>query len=185
MHLEERLARQLIALGPHLDGEHVDEIVRPSIFEVALQVADLLRPDAAQEKILLFSGADVHAPSPELEGQPYRMYLRLDSEQEYDRSVLRGRGPGDPYYETVKREIPVRYLVDDGYAPMAWDWLVVWRAARIWIGLAGQIERLAGRTIFYEEEAGKPAVDPNTLAILGAAKDRVASMIVVEEVHSL
>lgn len=113
------------------------------------------------------------------------MYLRLDSEQEYDRSVLRGRGPGDSYYETVKREIPVRYLVDDGYAPMAWDWLVAWRAARIWIGLAAQIERLAGKTLFYEDEAGKPAVEPGTLAALGAARESVASMIVVEEVHSL
>lgn len=185
MHLEERLARQLIALAPHLDGEHVDQIVRPSLFEVALQIADLLRPDAADEQVLLYSGADAHAPAPELAGRPYRMYLRLDSEKEYDRSVLRGRGPGDPYYETVKREIPVRYLVDDGYAPMAWDTLVAWRAARIWIGLADQIGRLAGRTVSCEDEAGKPAVDPSTLAVLRCAKERVVNTVVVEEVHSL
>lgn len=185
MHLEERLARQLIALSPHVDGEHVDEIVRPSIFEVAFASPTCCGSTWRRRKSSRSRALTSTRPRPSWRDGRIGCTSVSTPKRSTTAPSFTGAARANPYYETVKGEIPVRYLVDGGYAPMAWDWLVAWRAARIWIGLAGQIERLAGRRIFYEDEAGKPAVDPNTLAVLAAAKGRVGSMIVVEEVHSL
>lgn len=177
MHLEERLITQLIALAPHIDGEHVDEIVRPALFEVALTVADLLRPVEAEHRVLIFSGT-MRAPWSE---RPYEMHLRLDSEQEYERKTRHCQ-----HHVRVSRNKPYTYLITDGSGPTAWEGgLGAWRAVRIWIGLADLIDaRFKDKTYTFddgtEEETVEPAIGAEFLGRLREVRAALRASIAVE-----
>lgn len=181
MHLEERLITQLIVLAPHVNGEHVDEIVRPALFEVALTVTDLLRPTDAEHRVLIFSGT-MRAPWSD---RPYEMHLRLDSEQEYERKTRRCQ-----HHVHVSRSKPYTYLITDGSGPTPWEGgLIAWRAVRMWIGLADLIEaRFRDKTYTFDDgtddETVKPAIGPEFLAKLREVRAQLRAGIVVEEVHS-
>lgn len=176
MHLEERMITQLIALAPHLDGEHVDEIVRPALFEVALTVADLLRP-TEPEAVLIFSGTERARCS-----EPYEMYLRLDAEQQYERKTYHCR-----QHVHVSRNKPYTYLITDGSGPTAWEGgLGGWRAVRIWVGLTELIEaRFRDKTYTFDDgtddETVKPAIGPAFFAKLREVRTQIHSKIVVAE----
>lgn len=178
MHLEERLITQLIALAPHVDGDHVDEIVRPALFEVALSVADLVRPTDAERRVLIFSGGTQGAPWTE----PYEMFLRLDSEQEYERKTRHCQ-----HHVHVSRNKPYTYLITDGSGPTAWEGgLGGWRAVRIWVGLAELIEaRFRDKTYTFDdgtpERTVEPAIGPEFLAKLREVRGQFHSKIVVAE----
>lgn len=178
MHLEERMITQLIALAPHLDGEHVDEIVRPALFEVALTVADLLR-STETEGILIFSGTERTRCS-----EPYEMYLRLDAEQqyEYERKTYHCR-----QHVRVDRNKPYTYLITDGSGPTAWEsGLGGWRAVRIWVGLTELIDaRFRDKTYIFDDgtddQTVKLAIGPEFLAKLREVRAQIHSKIVVAE----
>ena len=178
MHLEERLITHLIALAPHIDGEHVDEIVRAALFEVALTVTDLLRPTDAEHRVLIFSGT-MRAPWSD---RPYEMHLRLDSEQEYERKTRRCQ-----HHVHVSRSKPYTYLITDGSGPTAWEGgLCGWRAVRIWVGLAELIEARFRDKIYTfddgtDDETVKPAIGPEFLRRLHEVRAEIHSKIVVAE----
>lgn len=177
MHLEERLITQLVSLAPHLDGDHVDEIARPALFEVALTIADLLRPAENEDRIAIFSGTQ-RAPC----SGSYEMCLRLDAEQEYERKTRRCQ-----HHVHVSRNKPYTYLITDGSGPTAWEGgLCGWRAIRIWVGLADLIEaRFRDKTYTFDDgtddETVKPAIGPEFLAKLREVRAQIHSKIVVAE----
>ena len=176
MHLEERLITQLLALAPHLGGDHVDEIVRPALFEVALTVADLLRQAEAKERILIFSATQ--APS----SDRYEMHTRLDAEAEYERRHARCA-----HRHKGRRGSPYEFLITDGCRPTAWEGgLVAWRAARIWLGLADLIDaRFKYKTYTFdagtEFETVEAAVGSEFLTKLCGVRAQVAAAIAAEE----
>lgn len=132
---ERDIAGQLIALAPLLHGDwhHCHFVVRPALFEAAVGLADLLRPSLGEvAHVPLFEGTDD-------DGRPYKVWLRLDNEAEYNRRHSNcksvncrasvERGPN----ESMRRSAACEYLVDDGQGPKAWDNLHESRAVRLWL----------------------------------------------------
>ncbi len=75
------IAEQLIALAPLLHGDwyHCHFVLRPALFEAAVGLADLLRPELGEDVHLrLFEGIDD-------DGRPYKASLCLDNEARYNR----------------------------------------------------------------------------------------------------
>lgn len=163
------IARQLIALAPLLRGDwfHVHFAVRPALFEAAVGLADLLRPELGEDvHVPLFEGTDE-------DGRDYKLWLRLDNEAEYNRrhagcahtnccpSVERGRN------ESMRRRAACEYVLDDGRGPCPWDGLYEFRAVRIWQRLARVlIKYRSSKTFEQEDGTHKPVIDPETLARL-------------------
>jgi hypothetical protein len=182
------IARQLIALAQLLRGDwyHVHFAVRPALFEAAVGLADLLRPELGDDvHVPLFEGVDE-------DGRDYKLWLRLDNEAEYNRrhagcshmncceSVERGRN------ESMRRRAACEYLVDDGYGPGPWDGLTEFRAVRIWQGLArALIKYRSANTFELDDGTHKPVIDPGTLARLRELiMEPAGATVVAEEVHA-
>lgn len=183
------IARQLIAVAPLLRGDwyHVHFAVRLALFEAAVGLADLLRPELGEDvHIPLFEGVDD-------DGRPeYRLWLRLDNEAEYNRrhagcshmncceSVERGRN------ESMRRRAACEYLIDDERGPGAWDGLHEFRAVRIWYGLARALIRFrSGKTVEQEDGTYRPVINPDSLARLRELMDQcVETLTVVDEVRA-
>lgn len=169
-------AQQLLTLVPYVhDTLRVDTVVRPSIYEVAQHVIELLRPLAGPDDygIPIFEGAETFGKP-----EPYSLVLRLDAEEEWCRHLR--SGPGDERYERNKHEVPLRYLLDDGFGPEPYEGLVVWRAVRIWLGLARVFVAigLAGKTFQYDDGTTKPVIDP---MIVGGLRSGIRDV----EAHTL
>ncbi len=180
------IARQLVALAPLLHGDryHCHHVLRPALFEAAVGLADLLRPELGEGVHLpLFEGTDE-------EGRPYKASLCLDNEARYNRrhadcshnnccpSVDRGRN------ESMRRDAACEYLVEDGWGPGPWEGLHEFRALRLWYGLAKILLARPVRTAERDDGTRVPVVDSATLTRLRELTDRIPDMIVVEEVHA-
>lgn len=180
------IARQLIALAPLLRGDwyHVHFTVRPALFEAAVGLADLLRPELGEDvHIPLFGGIDEDV-------RDYKLWLRLDNEVEYNRrhagcshtncceSVARGRN------ESMRRRAACEYLIDDGQGPGPWDGLTEFRAVRIWHGLARALIKYgSGKTYELEDGTHKAIIDSATQALLRELTEQDAEAPSVEERH--
>lgn len=184
---ERDIADQLIALAPLLHGDwhHCHFVVRSALFEAAVGLADLLRPELGEDThVPLFEGTDD-------DGRPYKAWLRLDNEKEYNRrhadcshdnccpSVDRGKT------ESMRRSAACEYLVEDGWGPKAWDNLHEFRAVRLWYGLARVLLERPVRVIETGDDTRVPVIDSATIARLHELTDRVPNEIVVDEVHAL
>lgn len=184
---ERDIAEQLIALAPLLHGDwcHCHFVVRPALFEAAVALADLLRPELGEDlHVPLFEGIDP-------DGRPYKAWLRLDNETRFNRrhadcshnnccpSVDRGRN------ESMRRDAACEYLVEDGWGPKPWEGLHEFRALRLWYGLAKVLLARPVRTVERDDGTRVPVIDGATLTRLRELTDRIPDAIVVEEVHAL
>lgn len=184
---ERDIAEQLIALAPLLHGDwyHCHFVLRPALFEAAVGLADLLRPELGEDvHIPLFEGTDD-------DGRPYKASLCLDNEARYNRrhadcshdnccpSVDRGRN------ESMRRDAACEYLVEDGWGPKPWEGLREFRALRLWYGLARILLSHPVRTVEQEDGTHKPVIDPATLARLCELTMQEPMLtIIVDEVHA-
>lgn len=184
---ERDIADQLIALAPLLHGDwhHCHFVVRPALFEAAVGLADLLRPELGEDvHVALFEGTDP-------DNRPYKASLCLDNEARYNRrhadcshdnccpSVDRGKT------ESMRRSAACEYLVEDGWGPKPWDNLHDFRAVRLWYGLAKILLARPISTVETDDGTRIPVIDPATRARLHELTDQIPIEIVVDEVHAL
>lgn len=175
------IARQLIALAPLLRGDwhHVHFAVRPALFEAAVGLADLLRPELGEEGgVLLHRGRDHNGKL------GYEMWLRMDAAREYAHRHRNCCAPiRDPNDDSGTRNVTCENLIVDGGGPTAWEELHEFRALRIWRGLTKALLERPVRTIESDDGMRIPVLDTATLARLRELADRVLELIEVEDVH--
>lgn len=179
---ERDIAEQLIALAPLLQGDwyHTHFAVRPALFEAAVGLADLLRPELGEDGlVLLHRGRDHNGKL------GYEIWLRMDAAREYARRhshcCATIRAPND---DSGRRDVACEYLIVDGSRPTAWEGLSDFRAVRIWHGLAKALLERPVRTVETDDGTQIPVIDPATLARLRELADRAPDLIVVEEGHA-